>query len=198
MNTMQGLFYPHLKRFRELHPLINFKLSVVPWAEQAKQISDPQFDFYFTADIPFNPEDFIDTILGHWRFKLVAPSDFVLADKKLSLDTIKKLQIVTGSADSFSQKVQEKMFAKWNLTHEPIRVDSYESVREAVRAGVGIALLPDIIVNDLISRRELVCLDFPIKKAKYPLRILYHKQKSILPAMQIFKDFFLDEWSSLV
>ena len=76
----------------------------------------------------------------------------------------------------------------------PMQVNSAQGLRQAALAGMGIVMLPEILVWDDVAAGRLVRLlpayDPPIR----PLNLLYLRDRRMSPKLRSFIDFVVDRF----
>ncbi|MEI7432434.1 MAG: LysR substrate-binding domain-containing protein, partial [Betaproteobacteria bacterium] len=76
------------------------------------------------------------------------------------------------------------------------RFELFSMMVEVVRAGLGIALLPEIFVVEDIRRRELTQL-FPAEKNTHgAYYLIYPKRKANIPGLNAFRNWLLSQANS--
>ena len=73
------------------------------------------------------------------------------------------------------------------------RFELFSMVAEAAKAGVGIALLPEMFVADEIRRRSLTKLFPPEKQSDGAYYLVYPQRKASIPGLISFQRWLLEE-----
>lgn len=193
-NTTQRNTFKLLQKFQQQNPMVNFDISVAAWLMQQKQLKKDEFDFYIIGDIDIDKQKFNIDILGSFQFKLVASANHPLAGALITKAVLQKQRFITGNNPSSSQAFQNQLFKQWKLEKPPMMTESYGSVNEAVQAGIGIALLPDVIVEQQVKEGELVYLDFPFKNKKFNMFLVSKKSKQDPELFIAFRKFIQQHW----
>jgi DNA-binding transcriptional LysR family regulator len=67
--------------------------------------------------------------------------------------------------------------------------DDVESARQAVMAGLGVAVLPASLVRDEVAQRRLAAVPFENGRHIVPVAVLHRKRRKLPPALQQFLQF---------
>jgi len=77
-----------------------------------------------------------------------------------------------------------------------LRIDSADALRRAILAGMGIAMLPSILVDDDIEAGRLVrVLPDEVPPAR-PINLLYLRDRQMSPKLRSFVDFVLERFGA--
>jgi DNA-binding transcriptional LysR family regulator len=109
------------------------------------------------------------------RAKKVVPRD--LSDQTLLLTEAgcgyrKKLDLQLGAANVKAQHVTE--------------FSSVEAIKQCVHAGLGIGLLPEVVIASEIKKKQFVLLNWHSGKMTIGIHVLWHRDKWVSAGMQAF------------
>jgi DNA-binding transcriptional LysR family regulator len=109
------------------------------------------------------------------RAKKVAPRD--LSDQTLLLTEAgcgyrKKLDLQLGAANVKPQHVTE--------------FSSVEAIKQCVHAGLGIGLLPEVVIASELKKKQFVLLNWHSGKMTIGIHVLWHRDKWVSVGMQAF------------
>lgn len=76
------------------------------------------------------------------------------------------------------------------------RFELFSMIAEVAKAGLGIALLPEMFVADDIRHRQLTKLFAPEKNTKGAYYLIYPKRKASIPGLNSFREWLLAEASA--
>ena len=65
---------------------------------------------------------------------------------------------------------------------------SLEAIKQCVKNGLGVSLLPQIAVKNEIERGELVVLPWTGKPIPFEARMLFHREKWMSPALSALEE----------
>ncbi len=189
-NTVQNYVFKKIGQFQKIHPYINFEISTTHWGKQQAEIEKNKYDFIVVSEPNPLPKKYRNAILLEYHLSLVAHGRHSLKGLKLSLKNIQNLKFIVCNDESPSQTWQSKIIERWQLASKPIILDSYASIYEATVAGIGVALLPDIMVKESIEHGTLTPLHFNYKSPSFTLFL--GSKKEFNESMVIFHQFMLD------
>ena len=63
-----------------------------------------------------------------------------------------------------------------------------EAIKQCVHAGMGIGLLPEIVIASELKKRQFAIMNWHSAKMTISTHVLWHKDKWISPGMQAFLD----------
>ena len=193
--TTAKYFMPHLLgMFLQQYPEVEPKLKFTNRARVIERLMNNDDDFVVMGQIPQDDNlttyPFLNNILG-----IVAPAGHPLANKKnitlkqLTKERFLKREIGSGTRFVFDQLLEEK-----GLKIDPyMELGSSEALKQAVMAGLGIAVLSLHSVQLERQAEKLIVLDvqgFPLKRRWYAVHL---KGRKLSLVAQTFLDFILNE-----
>jgi DNA-binding transcriptional LysR family regulator len=78
-----------------------------------------------------------------------------------------------------------------------MQVDSAQGLRRAALAGMGIVMLPEIMLSEDVDAGRLVCLLPDHAPPTRPLNLLYARDRRMSPKLRSFVDFVVDRFSAV-
>jgi LysR family transcriptional regulator, transcriptional activator of the cysJI operon len=91
----------------------------------------------------------------------------------------------SGTRDIF-ERIMEEAGASWKIAGV---YNNTEAIKNAVRANLGLAVVPQIAVEQEVSQGLLRQIDVPGLDLKRKFNLVHHRQKFFTPALQAFVDF---------
>lgn len=173
-NTFQPLVIPWLKRFSDQHPNIQFRLSIQTWQVQHERLNQKKPALYLTGEGLFN-EEYETEVIKQFRLILVTHASHPLAKQKATPQQLKHEQFLVPYTQSGSSKLQAEIMASWGIEAPRIYLDSYGAILSAVRAGMGMALLPDVIVQNSLRQGKIIQLNCELPDAAFDLQFCHPK-----------------------
>jgi LysR family transcriptional regulator for metE and metH len=179
-----------LAAFTKTHPKVEMRLSVGNRRETIDSIKGNEVDF---AVMGRPPQEFeVDqVIIGDHPHVIVAPPDHPMAmRKKISFATVAGETFLLREDGSGTRALMQRLFAK--VGHNPntgMEIGSNETIKQAVMAGLGIALLSAHTVGPEVSEKRLVILDvdgLPVIRQWF---VVKRKERVLMPASQALWDF---------
>lgn len=152
-------------------------------------------DLIFTLGELIKDPDLISCMCYKEEMAILASPLNKLKDKfKLTLRDIADESLIVTEKGCSYRSVFESMFQKEFLQpYLALEIGSIETIKSFVMNNLGITLLPIMTVEDELSKGNLVKLDLVDCDFNMMTQILYHRNKWLTPAM----DVFIEELKSL-
>lgn len=185
-NTFAPVLYKTIHSFLREHPLTKLQLYAPNWKAIHSNIKQYDYDLIILGEPQINSRTGFNVIkISQFKLCLVASRINPISRQSINADILKNTQFLTGTSDSRLQHLQNKLFKKLKITCQPYTFDSFASIYQAVRANMGIAFLPDILIADDVAKGDLVKLSCD---AKFPLTSIVgitRKNKALNEATQM-------------
>lgn len=182
-----------IKRFRETYPLIEFSLLI----SDSKGIFDKllSLELFIGAIgaklsnskinyIPFGEDDLI-----------IVSSPGIIKKSSLGIEQLKSYPFILREEGSGTRKEMERLLEQKGLALEDLKIagifGSTEAVKEAVKAGLGIAAVSRLSVKDELSSGTLKEVRIPGLEMKRKFYIITHKKRTLPPQYKLFLDYLL-------
>ncbi|WP_462378840.1 LysR family transcriptional regulator [Pseudomonas sp. Marseille-QA0892] len=193
-------FVPHLfAAFRESHPDVSLRLTVVNHAQAIRRLSGDRDDLLIMSQLPNEvPLDFLP-FLENPIIAVAAPTHALAQRAALTLQDLTAWPLLVREPGSGTRRACEA-YCHEKRAHfaQTMEIGSAESQREAVIAGLGLALLPRHAV-----RRELdagILVELPV--AELPLMrswcVAHPRGKYLSPVAQAFYGFIRGHRSAII
>jgi DNA-binding transcriptional LysR family regulator len=184
-------FAPHvLAAFAKAHPNIDVRLQVGNRQEIVAALGGYELDF---AVMGRAPRDFKveQAVIGDHPHIIVGPPDHPLIGRaRLSLADLADETYLLRESGSGTRLLMERLFTKAGLDPKlGMEIGSNETIKQAVMAGLGIALLSAHTVSAEIADGRLAAFDIeglPVVRQWFVVR---RREKVLLPAAQALWDF---------
>lgn len=193
--TTGKYFMPHLLgHFLQKYPSVEPKLKFTNRARVVERLMENLDDFVVMGQIPDDGRlvsyPFLENILG-----FAAPSEHPFAGRKdLQLEEVIQERFIGREVGSGTRLALDRLLEKKGLQAEPyMELGSSEAIKQAVVAGLGIAVLSLHSLRLEQAAGKLVVLDvegFPIKRRWYAVHL---KGKRLSLVARTFLDFILAE-----
>ncbi len=193
--TTTQFFLPHLLgQFLQLHPDVEPRLRFSNRAEVVERLTHNEDDFVIMGQIPPSMDlityPFMENVLVP-----VAPSDHPLVGKKnIPLEQLTKERFLEREKGSGTRLALETLMASQGLKLEPyMELGSVEALKQAVMAGLGLAMLSLHALRVECAADRLSVLDvqgFPLSRRWYAVHL---KGKQLSLASQTFLNYLLEE-----
>jgi DNA-binding transcriptional LysR family regulator len=189
--TVAGYWLPpHVATFVQRHPGVDFELQVGNTAGIGHAIADGRIDVAFVEGVVDDP----GIVATAWRDEplqlVVAAAATRGAHRRASVAVLSRQPCMLREAGSGTRQVAQRVLRSRGI--KPARVielGSNEAIARAVAAGAGVALLPEIVVRDLVAMQRVRILrlagDAGILRPLYRLELANRPRA---PALQAFVD----------
>ncbi len=156
-------FAPRLvKMLQESHPEIEIALKVGNRTETLEGLERGAFDMAIMGRPPRHPP-VIAAPLGAHPHGLVAPPDHPLAHRPVAIDALFEQTFIAREQGSGTRILMTRWLDRVGegRTYDTIEMDSNETIKQAVMAGLGIAFLSLHTVTEELASGRLVALTGP-------------------------------------
>ncbi|GAA5074851.1 LysR substrate-binding domain-containing protein [Lysobacter panacisoli] len=166
-----------LGRFVTAHPQVAVKLRVDNSAEIVAAVLDYRLDIGCIEGPAAHP----DLELLRWRDDTLcvcaAPGHPLARRRRLQPADFAGARWILREAGSATRTQAERALASLPAGETVLELDQSESIKQAVIAGLGLALLPAVSVVDAQSAGRLVVLRTPFLNLKRQLSLVLHRRK---------------------
>ena len=181
-----------LAEFMKLHPQIKIQLQVGNRESILQKLEDMDLDFAITGTPPEHFEVTRAFISKHPQIIIAPPSHPLAGKTGLSLSALRDETFLLRETGSGTRGVAERLFARnKNLPRQGLEFGSNETIKQAVMAGMGIAVISAHTVDAELRENRLVALDvkgLPINRKWF---LVKHAERRFLPSAQSLWDFIL-------
>ena len=187
--TVAGYWLPvHVAGYARRHPDIRTQVMVANTAQIAQAIIDCTVDAAFVEGPVDDPR--IDRRV--WREEalvVIAPDDLAGSGSRLaSAASLSEQTWLLREEGSGTRRVAERLLQAHGITPKhQVEIGSNEAIARAVAAGVGVAILPSVVVEDLIAMRRVRTLSLDgqaaLSRRLYRLELLNRRRS---PALEAF------------
>ena len=198
--TTSKYFMPHLLgTFLNKYPEVDPKLVFTNRARVIKRLYDNEDDFVVMGQIP--EDDKLETypFLENILVPVAHPKHPLAKKKKVSLEELVNERFLVREEGSGTRLVFDRLLKKNNLHIEPyMELGSSEALKQAVMAGLGLAILSLHSLSLEQAAKKLVILDvegFPLKRRWFAVHM---KGKKLSLVAQTFHDFIIAESNNIL
>lgn len=184
-HTFEMMLFEAMASFKKEHQDVVFQINMRRADLQVQLLEQNDADFAFVGQ-PGEHPNLDSEIIADIDSVLAVPSSHELASKKSPIS----LKALEGETMIFTEKyVEEYIKSNEELKdwfeglESPLVLGSYMAIRDAIKAGLGIGILP---LNLMEDEKELVALKCAELKFSTPLGLLYRKHKNFSPTMKAF------------
>jgi DNA-binding transcriptional LysR family regulator len=188
-------FMPRLlAKFSQEHPGIEVQFSVGNRESLLQKLQDNAIDLAVMGRIPTEIDAHAEPMASH-PYILIGPADHPLRDAhRFDMHELRLETFLLREEGSGSRRVAEEMFKNHLFTPpRTISMGSNETIKQAVMAGMGVALMSLHTLPLELKTGEVSILDVigtPIERTWYVVNM---NAKRLLPAGQRFRQYLLEQ-----
>ncbi len=181
-----------LAAFNKIYPEVKLQLQVGNREITIDKLENMEIDFAITGLPPSHFEVRSEFIGKHPQI-IIAPPDHKFSDQQqISLANLKDQTFLLREPGSGTRAVADQLFSSNKfLPSTGVEFGSNETIKQAVMAGMGIALISAHTVAAELEANRLIALNvkgLPINRKWF---VVKHKNKRLLPSSQALWDFFV-------
>jgi DNA-binding transcriptional LysR family regulator len=166
-----------LKRFGEMYPAIKLRVQIGRTDDLMRLVEQNELDFGLIFDPTVRPELLVVKELFRQSLQLVAPEGHRLCElepSKLTLERVAAEPLIMLNEPSRLRRTVNRIFAQRGLSLEPkIEVNSSEILRELVRQGAGVAIMPPISMKTKQAEDDLRLLPISDLAEEFIFALVY-------------------------
>lgn len=118
---------------------------------------------------------------------VVGPKDSLATKKRVQPEDLGGQTLLVTEAGCTYRKKLDQLLARMNVRPaNTIEFSSVEAIKECVSLGMGVALLPEIVVAEQLVRKRLMALRWAGPEIDIATHVVWHKDKWISPALGAF------------
>ncbi|MED5018279.1 LysR family transcriptional regulator [Paenibacillus chibensis] len=176
------------QRFRSQHPGVRLIFRSVPNQELKQTLFEGTADVVYMLDEPIRSSGLAVESLREETFCLFAAPDHPLTKRTvLQLEDFHGEVFLTNEKGCPYRTMFDRSFEKEGIDSITyLEFQSAEAIKQCAISGIGIAFLPEIVVEAEIERGELVALPWQIPDLRVYTQMLWHKDKWLSPIMLSF------------
>lgn len=175
-----------LTEFMQQHEAVDLLMDVTNKAKVISSLANGEVDFALVSVLPADVRTEQEVIMDN-ELQFIANSGFKKSKKPLTKDDIKNLQLIYREQGSATRAVMERYFSKRKINpRKKIELTSNEAVKQAVKAGLGVSIMPIIGIRSDLKSGELQIIKadgFPIK-TKW--RLIWLKSRQLSPVAEAY------------
>lgn len=187
--TVAGYWLPaYVARFNKQYPDADLRIQVGNTQTIAEALLDCHIDLALVEGTIDHPH----IALTHWRddeLCIVVSSRSPLAKKRsLRAGDLNKERWLLREPGSGTREVNERLMQEHHIQpHRMLEFGSNEGISRAVASGAGIAMLPSVVVRELIKVGEIAVLRYPLNAPlRRPLFLAQLRERALSPLARAF------------
>lgn len=188
------LLFSVVQNFQKKWPDVRFEIS---FSDTVSRVIEDGFDLALRIGVTSPDRSFISrTLMTETPVLCASPSYF---DARQPPQTIEQLS--THDLLQFSSGGERQVWGLQDAAefwanapgHVRVRLNSAEGLREAAMAGMGIALLPNILVHEDMEKGTLVHVLPEVDCGEIPIVVLYPHKRFLEPRVRHFIDMLIED-----
>lgn len=176
------------QRFRSQHPGVRLIFRSVPNQALKQTLFEGTADVVYMLDEPIRSSGLAVEPLLEETFRLFAAPDHPLVKRNvLQLEDFHGEVFLTNEKGCPYRTMFDRSFEKEGIDSITyLEFQSAEAIKQCAISGIGIAFLPEIVVEAEVERGELVALPWQIPDLLVYTQMLWHKDKWLSPIILSF------------
>lgn len=137
------------------------------------------------------PDDLVGHSLAQQPLCFVSSSKNILARKRhISLEQLKRVSFVAGPKSNEFAIMVERWLEANGLYNYPVRfrISNYEGIKEAIRANIGIGILPRFTIERDVHDKILTILDVACVPLVVSLIVIERPNSSFTPSVKVVRN----------
>ncbi|MCE0451706.1 LysR family transcriptional regulator [Brevibacillus sp. AF8] len=191
IDTLAAFFLPpYLQAICQQYPQVDLVLRTAGEAEIVQQIRDGYLDFGIIFDRPCTDPELITHVIREEELVIVIPPThrFTTATVLTVHDLSGESLVLTEEGCTYRGMLLEA-FGEVGMTQRiACQFSNPEAIKQCVRCGLGVALLPLMAVKRELTEGVLRAIPFQSNKAPFSIQLVYHKKKWLSPSMVTLVD----------
>ncbi|MBB5049738.1 LysR family transcriptional regulator for metE and metH [Rhodopseudomonas rhenobacensis] len=179
-----------ISAFQKLHPKIDVKLSIGNREEVSNALKGYELDIAIMGRPPVGIDMDVHLIGDHPHVIIASTAHRLARKHRIELGALAQETFLTREPGSGTRSLMEQLFESAGIRPTiGMEMSSNETIKQAVIAGLGIALLSAHTVATELDERRLVILDvvgLPVVRQWF---VLSRKDKVLLPPARAMLDF---------
>lgn len=185
---------PLLKKYKIMYPKAKVILKMADCLKLPKMLENDVIDIAFSLHDEIDKEYITQFDVFKNPTVFIAAPDHPLASlKSIEIEALQDQSFIASEPDCCYRIELEAFLKKSNIKIDTImELSSLEAIKQCVKSGLGISLLPKITVEREVNSGELVILPVQTYQINIYARMIYHRQKWLSPAMTALKNMVLN------
>ncbi len=178
---------PILQKFRERHPRVRVAVKRALSREIPNHLLRHEIDLGILSFDPRNPE-LESKVISFDELTLIVPRQHPLAKiKRVSIHELGKQSFI---AHNVSSPYRQRVIEAFRRYHTPLNISmelpTVETIKKSVQAGMGVAFVPRMCVEDELARGEFCAIRVRELHIQRKLRLIYRRHSILSPPTQGF------------
>ncbi|NMM52647.1 LysR family transcriptional regulator [Paenibacillus aquistagni] len=177
-----------LRLFRERYPHVRLLFRPLSSHNLKQSLREGKADVVFMLDEPAESIDLHTERLLDEPFLMVVSPDHPLASRSaLSIKDFHGEHILLSEKGcSYRLYFYRTLLKKGADSLTELEFNSAEAIKQCAMMGLGIALLPEMVIKGEVERGELIALPWDLSEVRFTTQLLWHQDKWISPSLRSF------------
>jgi DNA-binding transcriptional LysR family regulator len=179
-----------LKLFRKRYPRVELIFRPDSDNKLADELESGKLDLAISMSDLVSGDQLSSIKLRSEDIYLFATPDHPLANAKkvYPKDLSDQTLLLTESGCGYRKKLDMQMASAKVRPQHVTEFSSVEAIKQCVLAGMGIGLLPEIVIACELKKKQFAVMNWHGAKMSIATHMVWHKDKWISPGMQAFQD----------
>ncbi|MBV7275156.1 LysR family transcriptional regulator [Clostridium sp. PL3] len=184
---------PLLREYSKLHPRVRITMKMADCLELPELLEKNIIDVAFGLHDESKRKDLFQIdVFDDFTAFIASPDHPFSTLNKININKLENQSFILIESESGYCMELKKLFQKLNVRVDTImELGSIEAIKQCVKEGLGISLLPRIAVDKEIKNGELVMLPIETDNILIHAKMLYHANKWISAPLEALKDIVL-------
>ena len=177
-----------LSRFRKLYPKVELSFRPCPDQELVQLIESGELDLAMWMEDTIDHDRLKTLRLRNEKLVFIVAAKHPLAARKRIAphDLTGRTLLLTTAGCTYRKKL-DKLLSAMSIRPESItEFSSVEAIKECVSLGMGLGLLPEIVVAKELARKQIIGLTWTGPVMDIATYVVWHKDKWVSPALTAF------------
>lgn len=177
-----------LKQFQKAYPRFDMDINSCTFSSLKRELRSGITDMAFLLIDSIHEADLISEVLGFTDILFICANDSALCNQSnVQLSELENHTVLVPKYDchynkTFLQSLGESMIRPTST----IELNSIETIKSCVEAGVGLGILPEIAVREELKEGRFSCFQIEGEKVETAILMILHKDKWISSSMGRF------------
>jgi DNA-binding transcriptional LysR family regulator len=182
-----------LKLFRKRYPKVELIFRPESDSKLADELECGKLDLAISMSDSIDAEHLTSMAMRSEDVYLFSTPDHPLANAKkiYAKDLVDQTLLLTESGCGYRKKLDMQLAAVNVKPQHVTEFSSVEAIKQCVQAGMGIGLLPEIVIACELRKKQFTVMNWHARMS-IATHIVWHKDKWISPGMQAFLDVLKD------
>lgn len=172
---------PYIRHYLQRHPNIKVYVEPVRANQALRMVQDDLADIALLAVESAGRRFTVEKICEE-KMLVALPAEHPFVKRnKISIKSLELQPMILFERDQFTRRLVDKVFKKYDVTIRPVmELDSVETMKRAIEAGVGIGILPEYSIKQEVRTGSIVAKPITEEDIVRPICVLYRRKGKAL------------------